>query len=272
MFSVGLSLDRRNPWSRRLCALGLAAVAALASLPLQAASERSSPDVTPATSPRMPDPKPLPTSMTSDPTAAEAPTQEPAEVPRARAHLQIVGTAEMATIDLPLDGNLGPDEAREIAHLFRCRRTHRERPIDPRVLAFLADIAMQWPEHAIEIVSGFRAPPYGAPHSKHFKGQAIDLRVHGVRTTKLRDHLWREHRGVGVGYYERENFVHMDTRFGEPDQAWTAEEEGGEQDYNPRWALKARRIAPNAARSVAASTTVAPTVRLAVQSNAATSF
>jgi len=246
-----ISFDHRNQWSRRFGALTLAAVTASAPLPSEAASELLSPIVTldSIASDPAPEPEISPTTMTTD----SAPAQERVEVPRVRAHLEIVGSAETATIDLPIDGNLSPAEAREVAHLLRCRRTHRERTIDPGVLAFLADVAMHWPEHSIQIVSGFRAPPYGAPHSKHFEGQAIDLRVHGVRTTRLRDYLWREHRGLGLGFYEREDFVHMDRRPGEPDQAWTGSDEGGAQDYSPRWALRARRNPPSRARSIGRS-------------------
>jgi hypothetical protein len=63
-----------------------------------------------------------------------------------------------------------------------------------------------------------------------------------VRTSALRDFVWREHRGVGVGYYSGENFVHMDTRSGD-DTAWSAHSEDKPPEYNPRWAKRARRPA-----------------------------
>jgi hypothetical protein len=116
--------------------------------------------------------------------------------------------------------------------------------MNPVVLAMLADVASHWPERTIEIISGFRAPPYGAPHSKHFRGEAIDLRLPGVRTTTLRDYLWRENHGVGVGYYKKENFVHIDSRPDANDRAWSGSEEGGPEELNPRWARKARRTLP----------------------------
>ena len=86
-------------------------------------------------------------------------------------------------------------------HFFRCRRTGKHRPLDAGMLALLADIAQRWPGRIIEVISGYRAPPFGAPHSRHFLGHAIDLRVRGVRTAKVRDYVWREHQGVGVGHY-----------------------------------------------------------------------
>jgi uncharacterized protein YcbK (DUF882 family) len=167
------------------------------------------------------------------------------DVTSVKVRLESVNTLEVTTIDLPLDGQLGPDDAREMAFFLRCRRTGRQRPIAPEVLAMLADVAAQWPDRTIQIVSGFRAPPYGAPHSKHFKGLAIDLRIRGVRTSRLRDYIWREHHDVGVGFYAKENFVHMDWRPGEQDRAWSGSEEGGPEEYNPRWAWKARRTLPS---------------------------
>lgn len=41
------------------------------------------------------------------------------------------------------------------------------------------------------------------------QAMAIDIRVPGVSTTQLRDAALRLHEG-GVGYYAREQFVHVD--------------------------------------------------------------
>jgi hypothetical protein len=119
----------------------------------------------------------------------------------------------------------------------------------PGVLALLADVAHRWPNRTIEVISGFRAPPFGAPHSKHFRGHAIDLRVKGVRTSVLRDYVWRGHTEVGVGHYPETNFVHMDWRPGEPDTAWTATDEDGTPNYHPRWAKRARQLRRGAGHS-----------------------
>ena len=167
-----------------------------------------------------------------------------AERPSVKISMERADSHETVTIDLPRDGQLVPEDVRVVAHFFRCRRTGRQRPISPGVLAMLADVAAQWPERSIQIVSGFRAPPYGAPHSKHFKGQAIDLRIPGIRTTAVRDYVWRAHHDVGVGYYQKESFVHIDSRPGAQDRAWSGAEEGGPELRNPRWARRARRHMP----------------------------
>jgi uncharacterized protein YcbK (DUF882 family) len=154
--------------------------------------------------------------------------------------LENVNTEETITFTIGPTGQVAPAQVALVKHFFRCRRTEREKPIAPATLAMLTEVAQRWPAHVIEIVSGFRAPPYGAPHSKHFAGHAIDLRVRGVRSAAVRDFIWRNHHGVGVGYYTEENFVHIDSRPGEPDMAWTGEGEDGIPSYGPRWAYKAR--------------------------------
>ena len=70
------------------------------------------------------------------------------------------------------------------------------------------------------MISGYRSPKTNqmlaklssgvARNSYHMRGRAIDLRIPGVDTTKLRD--IGVHLGVGgVGYYPTSDFVHLDT-------------------------------------------------------------
>ena len=75
-------------------------------------------------------------------------------------------------------------------------------------------------------MSGFRAKPYGAPHSKHFTGRAMDIVVEGVPSKKVAEWIWQNFRRVGVGYYPRQNFVHIDTR--EDDVRWVDNARHGE--------------------------------------------
>ena len=48
-----------------------------------------------------------------------------------------------------------------------------------------------------------------APHSLHMVGQAIDIRVPGIRLERLRDAAKSLKIG-GVGYYPASDFVHVD--------------------------------------------------------------
>jgi uncharacterized protein YcbK (DUF882 family) len=168
-------------------------------------------------------------------------TIEPLSSPQRLVHVESVNTGDKAVFNIGPRGYVPPDQIASVENFFRCRRTEREHAIAPGVLVLLADIADRWPGHVIEIVSGFRAAPFGAPHSRHFIGHAIDLRVRGVRTTAVRDFVWREHEGIGVGHYAEGNFVHVDSRPEDGDIAWSAPEESSLPEYNPPWAKRARR-------------------------------
>jgi len=72
-----------------------------------------------------------------------------------------------------------------------------------------------------EIVCGYRSPstnarlhaasPRGvASNSLHLTGKAIDLRLRGLPTARLRDAALNLARG-GVGFYATQDFVHLDS-------------------------------------------------------------
>ena len=48
-----------------------------------------------------------------------------------------------------------------------------------------------------------------AKNSQHLTGNAIDVRLRGIRTAKLRNTALEMGLG-GVGFYPRSDFVHMD--------------------------------------------------------------
>jgi uncharacterized protein YcbK (DUF882 family) len=164
----------------------------------------------------------------------------PLPKPSATLKLRVGISPEIGSFTIFTDGTVDLATEPALKRFMRCRRTGRELALAPGVLAMLVSVAQQWPGRVIDIVSAFRSPPFGVPHSKHFIGHAIDLRIEGVKTTELRDFVWRTHHEIGVGYYLNENFVHMDLRPGEPDTAWSAGHEGDTPDYNPRWAWSAR--------------------------------
>jgi len=106
-------------------------------------------------------------------------------------------------------------------HYLRDHRTGDVRDYDPRVFDLLHDltIALGKPNAEIDVVCGYRTPwsneylrTHGhgvARHSLHMQAMAIDVRVPGVPTVKLRDAALALHRG-GVGYYASSDFVHVD--------------------------------------------------------------
>jgi uncharacterized protein YcbK (DUF882 family) len=95
------------------------------------------------------------------------------------------------------------------------------------------------PNGVIDIVCGYRTPWTNAmlrhasaasgvaEHSQHMEGHAIDIRVPGVATKKLRDAALSLDAG-GVGYYPKSQFVHVDVG---PVREWSF---GGAQKRHPR--------------------------------------
>lgn len=157
-------------------------------------------------------------------------------------HLRFPNLRSEMELELPFTGKLGRKDARRVKKFLRCRRTGRRHKIAPGLLAIIADLGRQYEGHTIEVVSGFRAPPYGVRRSKHFRGHAIDLRVVGVPTTEVRDYLWQNHTNVGVGHYIRQDFIHVDYRPRQHDVAWSSKREGAPYRLNPRWARVERPV------------------------------
>jgi uncharacterized protein YcbK (DUF882 family) len=120
---------------------------------------------------------------------------------------------ESATFALVDDlGAAQPDALKEFSHFVRCWRTGREKGIHPRTIEIISALASHFQVARVDVVSGYRARPYGAPHSKHFLGRAMDIRVPGVKAKEVAQWVWTNFRNVGVGYYPKQQFVHVDTR------------------------------------------------------------
>jgi uncharacterized protein YcbK (DUF882 family) len=118
-------------------------------------------------------------------------------------------------------GNYIKDALQEINYLLRDFRTDDIHPIDTALLDQLFDLKqtldLNKPFH---IISGYRSPltnaqlrkhSHGvAEHSFHMQGRAIDIRVEGVSSKTVRNAALTMAQG-GVGYYPRNNFVHLDS-------------------------------------------------------------
>ena len=101
---------------------------------------------------------------------------------------------------------------------FHCNDVHT---IDPMLLDALFELQVRADhDKPYQVISGYRSPKTNAElrkntqgvaeHSMHIQGRAIDIRVAGVSTRKLRDHALAMNRG-GVGYYPDSDFIHVDT-------------------------------------------------------------
>jgi len=114
-----------------------------------------------------------------------------------------------------------PEAISELEHFLRDHRTGTVHHFDPRLFDLLNDLTAQVgrPQEEIDVVCGYRTPWSNgflrsrssavAKHSLHMQAMAIDIRMPGVQTAELRDAALSLHRG-GVGYYARQQFVHVD--------------------------------------------------------------
>jgi uncharacterized protein YcbK (DUF882 family) len=115
-----------------------------------------------------------------------------------------------------------PEALAKLDYFLRDHVTGDVRHFDPRLYDILSDLtaAVGHPGGEIEIVCGYRTPTTNeslrahttgvAKHSLHIEAEAIDLRMPGINTLKLRAAALTLRRG-GVGYYPHSDFIHVDT-------------------------------------------------------------
>jgi uncharacterized protein YcbK (DUF882 family) len=93
--------------------------------------------------------------------------------------------------------------------------------MDPELLDLIYDVRASLSSNGtFEVISAYRSPETNqmlrdagrgvAKKSQHLLGKAIDVRLRNVDSSDLRDAALSLRRG-GVGYYEKSNFVHIDT-------------------------------------------------------------
>jgi uncharacterized protein YcbK (DUF882 family) len=117
-------------------------------------------------------------------------------------------------------GSYLASELHRVNHLLRDFRTGDVHPIDPSLLDILFDLrTLADRDQPFEVISGYRSPKTNAflrrhssgvaEHSLHIQGRAIDVRMSGFPTRKLRELALSMQRG-GVGFYPTSDFVHLD--------------------------------------------------------------
>jgi uncharacterized protein YcbK (DUF882 family) len=114
-----------------------------------------------------------------------------------------------------------PDALAKLDFFLRDHRTGDVRHFDPRLYDILSDLtaAVGRPGGEIDIVCGYRTSSTNeflrahatgvAKNSLHIQAEAIDLRMPGIDTLKLRRAALALARG-GVGYYPHTDFIHLD--------------------------------------------------------------
>ena len=130
-------------------------------------------------------------------------------------------THEKISVVYQSNGQRLPNSLEQINHFLRDFRTNEAHEIDPVLLDFLHSIsAVADYRGTFEVISGYRSPKTNAmlrragsgvaKKSLHMQGRAIDVRMTGVDTKKLRNIAVSMKLG-GVGYYPKSNFIHLDT-------------------------------------------------------------
>lgn len=115
------------------------------------------------------------------------------------------------------------DALRDLNYILRDFRVNEIKPIDPRVFDLLHELGGTLEtDQPFHIISGYRSPHTNASlrgrggattgvasHSLHMVGQAIDIRLPGVKLQNLHNAA-RSLKIGGVGFYPDLNFVHVD--------------------------------------------------------------
>lgn len=114
-----------------------------------------------------------------------------------------------------------PEAFERLNYVLRDFRTQEVFPMDPHVIDIISRIQSEMKvSEPLHVLSGYRSPKTNAmlgrksrgvaSNSFHMYGQAVDLRLPGYSTRKLRN-VAKSLNAGGVGYYPRSSFVHVDT-------------------------------------------------------------
>lgn len=140
-----------------------------------------------------------------------------------RLHMFHTHTGESIDVVYRVGDHYLPAAIDQLNHFLRDHRTQSESQYDPKEFDVLHAIMEKLgrPDGEIDIICGYRTPWSNnflrtrsadtgvAKNSQHVQAKAIDIRVPGVPTAKLRDTALSLHAG-GVGYYPVNQFVHVD--------------------------------------------------------------
>jgi uncharacterized protein YcbK (DUF882 family) len=130
-------------------------------------------------------------------------------------------TLEDIEIVYRIGDNYQPEAIARLNYFLRDHNTQDVTAYDPREFDLLHDILVRLrrPGATIDVVCGYRtqetndvlrASSQGvAEHSQHILGHAIDIRIPGSTTPRIRDAALSLNEG-GVGYYPTTHFVHVD--------------------------------------------------------------
>ncbi len=127
-------------------------------------------------------------------------------------------TGEYLTLAVAAGQEPSAGEMERVNRFLRCHYTGEVHPIEPSLIALLAQVdKMHGGNNLVHVISGYRSPTYNAilvkrssgvaSHSLHTKGMAIDFMLPGVPMNKVYSSVRHLYAG-GAGIYPE--FVHMD--------------------------------------------------------------
>jgi len=133
-------------------------------------------------------------------------------------------TRERISLVYAVDGQYVPDALSTLNRFLRDHYSGSVGQMDPQLFDLLHGVRRALGGQslaAFQVISGYRCPETNdhlrnargggvAKRSLHMEGKAIDVRIPGVPLAELRDAAASLQAG-GVGYYPREQFVHIDT-------------------------------------------------------------
>ena len=131
-------------------------------------------------------------------------------------------TNERTALVYAVGGDFVPRALDHLNHFLRDHYTQEVGQMDPELYNLLHAVRRELgTELPFDVISGYRSPHTNetlrttrgggvAKRSLHMDGKAIDVRLPGVPLADLRDAALSLGMG-GVGFYPREQFVHVDT-------------------------------------------------------------
>ncbi len=146
-------------------------------------------------------------------------------------HLHHLHTGESLDVVYRVGDKYVPEAIAKLNYFLRDHRTNDVSTYDVKEFDLLHSVMSKLgkPDGVIDIVCGYRTPWSNnflrtrsastgvAKNSQHMQAKAIDIRVPGVETSRLRD-IALSLKGGGVGYYPISQFVHVDVG---PVRKWT---------------------------------------------------
>jgi uncharacterized protein YcbK (DUF882 family) len=147
---------------------------------------------------------------------------EVAKLPERQIELFNTHTNETVKVVFKRGDQYQDDALAALKKVLRDHRNGESHDMDARLFDQLYDLAVAAEcEPSYEIISGYRSPESNdkmsarpgsgvAKKSLHMQGRAMDVRLRHCTCEKLRDLALAAKKG-GVGYYQRSNFVHIDT-------------------------------------------------------------